>query len=545
VTGARRGLTKRSIAGVLWTGLSVGAEDLLQIVALMVLARLLAPADFGLFAATMIVIGLATIFGGLGVAPAIVQRPVLEPRHVRTGFTLSILLCLTMAGLVWAGAPLIAHMFRLPELAPVVRATAVVFLLQGFSSVAHALAQRALRFGWLAGVHAAALTAGYVVVGPLLAWQGFGVWALIGALLVQNLTRMTLLQIGQPHPMRPQLDRRAVAELLYFGGGFTLARIGNYLASQADKLVVGRWLGAQTLGVYVLTVQLVAAPAVLVGQVLDRVLFPTMALVQREPSRLARAYRSAVSICAVVALPTSVLVALLAAEIIEVLLGGQWSNAVAPLQILAFGILFRTSYKLGDSVARATGAVYARAWRQALFAVTVAVMAFVGQRWGICGVAVGAVVALALNFLLMSQLGLRLVGLEWRTFCAAHVPGLLLAAAVGALTGPLVLLLREMQLAPALVLFASATTATATVALLWRQLPSVFLGSDAQALLRAIAEMTPAPYQRPLLWLVAKEIRHGREDDLRGSDPTNGRATFDRSAANDIAGQTGTREQPV
>ena len=348
MTGARRGLTKRSIAGVLWTGLSVGAEGLLQIVALMVLARLLAPAEFGLFAATMIVIGLATIFGGLGVAPAIVQRPVLEPRHVRTGFTLSVLLGLTMAGLVWAGAPLLARMFRLPELAPVVRATAVVFLLQGFSSVAHALAQRALRFGWLAGVHAAALTAGYVVVGPLLAWQGFGVWALIGALLVQNLTRMALLQTGQPHPMRPQLDRRAIAELLYFGGGFTLARIGNYLASQADKLVVGRWLGAQTLGVYVLAYQLVAAPAVLVGQVLDMVLFPTMALVQREPSRLARAYRSAVSICAVVALPISVMVALLAAEIIEVLLGGQWSNAVAPLQILAFGILFRTSYKLGD-----------------------------------------------------------------------------------------------------------------------------------------------------------------------------------------------------
>lgn len=545
MSGARRGLTKRSIAGVLWTGLSVGAEGLLQIVALMILARLLAPAEFGLFAATMIVVGLATIFSGLGVAPAIVQRPALEPRHVRTGFALSVLLGVTMAGLVWAGAPLLAHLFRLPELAPVVRATAVVFLLQGFSSVAHALAQRALRFGWLAGVHAGALTAGYVVAGPLLAWQGFGVWALIGALLVQNLTRMVLLQVGQPHPMRPQVDRRAIAELLYFGGGFTLARIGNYLASQADKLVVGRWLGAQTLGVYVLAYQLVAAPAVLVGQVLDRVLFPSMALVQLEPTRLARAYRSAVSICAVVALPMSVMVALLADEIIQVLLGSQWSDAVAPLQILSVGILFRTSYKLGDSVARATGAVYDRAWRQALFAVAVAVMAFVGQRWGISGVAVGAVAALALNFLLMSQLGLRLSGLAWRTFAAAHVPGLLLAIVVGAVTGPLVLWLRELQIAPAVVLVTSASTATVIVALLWRQLPGVFLGSDAQALLRAVAEMTPAPYQLPLLWLVAKEIRHGREDILRGSEPKSGRATVERSTANDIAESTGPREQPV
>ena len=390
MSDVHRGLTKRSIAGVLWTGLSVGAESLLQAIALMVLARLLAPDEFGLFAATMVIVGLSTIFSGLGVAPAIVQRPELEQRHVRVGFTLSVMFSLIVAGLVWAGAPALAALFRLPELTPVVQGTSLVFICQGFAMVAYALAQRALRFRWLAAVHAGAFTAGFVVAGPLLAWLGFGVWALIGALLIYSLLRMILLQAGQPHSMRPQLDPRTIGELLYFGGGFTLARIGNYLASQADKVVVGRWLGAQTLGVYVLVYQLVAAPAILVGQVLDRVLFPTMALVQLEPARLARAYRSAVSICAVLTLPMSIVVALLAPEIIEVLLGGQWSGAVVPLQILALGILFRTSYKLSDSVARATGAVYARAWRQGLYAAAIAAMAFIGQilgsarrrRWG-------------------------------------------------------------------------------------------------------------------------------------------------------------------
>ena len=102
----------------------------------------------------MVIVGLSTIFSGLGVAPAIVQRPELEQRHVRVGFTLSVMFSLIVAGLVWAGAPALAALFRLPELTPVVQGTSLVFICQGFAMVAYALAQRALRFRWLATVHA-------------------------------------------------------------------------------------------------------------------------------------------------------------------------------------------------------------------------------------------------------------------------------------------------------------------------------------------------------------------------------------------------------
>ena len=207
----------------------------------------------------------------------------------------------------------------------------------------------------------------------------------------------------------------------------------------------------------------------------------------------------------------SIVVALLAPEIIEVLLGRQWSGAVVPLQILALGILFRTSYKLSDFVARATGAVYARAWRQGLYAAAIAAMSFIGQNWGVRGVAVGVVAAVACNFLLMAHLSLRLTDLNWRTFGAAHVPGLLLAVAIGVLTWWLASWLREMQTSPILVLVASASTASVAALLLWRQFPGVLLGSDAQSLLRAIAAMTPAPFQSPCFgWLKRRLSMVGR-----------------------------------
>ena len=87
-------------------------------------------------------------------------------------------------------------------------------------------------------------------------------------------------------------------------------------------------------------------------------------------------------------------------------------------------LLLRTSYKLSDSISRATGAVYRRAWRQAVYAGLVLSGAWTGQHWGVIGVAVGVFAALAVNFILMAELSLRIARLSWREFWRAHVPAL-------------------------------------------------------------------------------------------------------------------------
>jgi PST family polysaccharide transporter len=485
--------------GVVWTSLAQGAQSVLQLIALIVLARLLSPNEFGVFAATVVVIGFSTIFSELGVGPAIVQRPTLEARHLRVGFTLSLLLSHTVAAVVWVGAPAIAGFFQLPELAQVVRGASLVFVFHGIASVAYALAQRELRFRWLAGVEAGAFGVGFVVAGPVLAWLGFGIWALVGAHLTQHFLRMVVLLAGQPHPKQPLLERRAIVELLYFGGGFTFARIGNYLAAQGDNLVVGRWLGAQALGFYVHAYQLITAPATLVGQVLDRVLFPNMALVQLEPARLARAYRSGVAVCALLILPASVVAAIVASEIVLVLLGPAWGGVVVPFRILALGMLFRTSYKLSDSVARATGAVYARAWRQAAYAGAVVAGSLFGQVWGLGGVALGVLAAITANFALMAHLSLRLTGMRWSEFGAAHLPAVALATAIGASVWALAGWLRELQVSPVMLLADVAIFAPALSLLLCCSMPALFLGQDARSLLRTLASLVPVRFQRRLL----------------------------------------------
>ncbi|MDZ4135796.1 MAG: lipopolysaccharide biosynthesis protein [Paracoccaceae bacterium] len=490
MAGARR-LTETTIAGLGWTSLAMGLQAVLQIIALVFLARLLTPQEFGLFAAALVIGGFSAIFSELGVSPAIVQRKVLESRHVRSGFTLSVALSLAVALAVFLCADTIAAFFQIPALADVVRVMVFGFPLQGISTVAQSMAMRNFRFRWLALVDASAFALGFVVVAPVLTVLGYGVYALVGAYLTQHGVRTLILLSGQSHEKKPMLQMQAVKELLYFGAGFTLAKLGNYLATQADNLVVGRWLGPTALGLYSNAYQLMASPATLMGQVLDRVLFPTMASVQHEPDRLIRAYRSGVFVCAAIMLPVSVVIAILAPEIVLVLLGPSWIEVTIPLRILAFGMLFRTSYKISDTIVRATGAVYARAWRQAIFAVAVFLGALGGQHWGLGGVAVGVFLALALNFAQMAQLSLRLTGMRWKDFGQAHLSGLVLAVILGLASLATATWLRHIEAGTVAVVAGVTVVCVVLLPMLVLARPQLFLGPDRVNLLRALAKVAP------------------------------------------------------
>ena len=143
----------------------------------------------------------------------------------------------------------------------------------------------------------------------------------------------------------------------------------------------------------------------------------------------------------------SVFFLVLAPEIVLLTLGPKWTEVTLPFQILATSLLFRTSYKISDSLTKATGAVYRRAWRQWVYAVLVVLGAFGGQFWGISGVAVGVVTAISTNYLLMAHLSLRLVDISFKDFFEAHIPGAVLGVGAGVSTGITATIGRNLDLA--------------------------------------------------------------------------------------------------
>ncbi len=478
MTQRKRSLTHQTLAGLLWTFYGKGAYAVLQIAILAILARLVSPEHFGVVSAALIVIALSTIVSQVGVGPALVQRSVLERRHIDTAFVASLLLGLGLGVVIWLGAPLAAGFFRIDGVTPVLRALAWLFPLQGLATVAESLVKRDLRFRWLAHVDVISYSAGYGLVGIPAALLGMGVWALVAGQLAHNAFKTALLLYGHPPRLRGQLELGALRDLLYFGGGFTVAKIANQVAQQGDYLVVGRYLGAAQLGYYGRAYNLMSAPASGIGTVLDAVLFPVMARVQHEAQRLTAAYRRGMALITLVVLPPSVVLVLLAPEVVQVVLGPNWTPMIVPFQILAAGMMFRTGSKLGDSLTRATGAVYRRAWRQIVYAILVVGGAIVGQRWGIAGVAWFVLGALAVNYLMMAQLSLSEAAMPWSGFWRAHLPAAAITVVCTPLVWGLATLLRQAGALPVITLAADTALMLAGSLLLAYAFPRVFLGAD-------------------------------------------------------------------
>ncbi len=274
-----------------------------------------------------------------------------------------------------------------------------------------------------------------------LALAGFGPYALAWAENVAALVTAVGYAAAARPAVRPPSPAAAWARLrpmLRFGSGYSLTQAGNWLAQNADNLVVANVLGAAPLGVYTRAYNLLSEPAAVIGGAADKVLFPAMARVRDDGARLRNAYVRSASLVALATVPAAVLLCVLAPEVVHVLLGPQWDAVVLPLRVFAIVLLPRTTYKISTSLTRATGAVYRAAWRQWLYAAEVVVFCSVGARVaGVDGVAIGASVAIVAHFLVMLRFSARvsagLAGATLRMY-GKHLPalGATVLATVGA-----------------------------------------------------------------------------------------------------------------
>jgi PST family polysaccharide transporter len=396
------------------------------------------------------------------------------------------------------------------DLTPILKGTSPLFVIQSFFVIPNSILSRHLRFRVQTFVQIISYTVGYGLLGIILALLHWGVWALVGAQLAQALLSSILASIVQPYSKKFLFDVKSFSELFHFGSGFTIARVGNYFAGNADNFVVGRWLGVEPLGLYSRAYQMMVMPATLFGQVLDTVLFPAMSAVQDNNSRLVSAFRRGVLFIAFIVLPITVLSVILAPEIVHIVLGKNWDAAIAPFQILAFGMLFRTSYKMSDSLTRATGAVYNRAWRQILFALFVFFGALIGTRWGLSGVAFGVLLANFSNYMLMAHLSLSLISMTWKDFFKAQFPSLGLALVLSVVIYLVVHWMRALFLSAIVITLVSVLlTALMMAIVLWIK-PSFLLGPDGLWVLGLLETNFSAYLSSPvrkLLWRAREAYR--------------------------------------
>jgi len=494
----KKGLTHLTLVGFFWSFASTGVNAVLQFLVLGILSRLLAPADFGVVNIANIIVIFAGFFYQFGIAPSLIQRKVIDDNHIRSGFTFTMILSILLTVVIWLIAPFFSSFYPdIPGLLEIVRGMSFLFLVNGVGAVARALNYRNLNFRIKARFGVTAYFVGYGVIGVASALLGFGAWALVWASISQSIVYSALFLRASPHPKGFQLNRKALGELLSFGSGFTLGQIFNRIANASDNLIVGATLGGRAVGLYGRAYQLMVLPSQYFGQVLDNVLFTAMSKKQDEPETLGAVYRCGVVAIALVVMPLSAFLFFLAPEFIHVLLGRRqdWDPIIVPFKIFALTMLFRTSYKMGDSLCRSAGVVFQRALRQFIFSVLIVLGAWIGHYQGIVGVTIGVSLAITVNFFSMAQLSLKLTGMTWGTFFGVHVPSLILTGVTALETWLLADLLRGLGWPDLAVLFGSVGAVGVTLlALVWI-LPKFLLGDDGLWILKTVGNYLPKSVQ--------------------------------------------------
>jgi PST family polysaccharide transporter len=335
-------LASSGAQGIVTTGASQVIIFVLRIVGLIVLARLIAPADFGHFiivsGLTMMVLGL--VFVGL---PMAANQALNLTRETQTVLmVINTALGLAVSAVLSLSAPLIAAVYAIDELQDIARWLALYPLVSGLRVHLRVHLTRQLRFGVLAVLEVVALAVS-TACAIALAVAGFGVLALVSQLLVQSFVElMILIVVSRWRPVRPRLNRHELRELVHFGSHVASANIVRSLSTGAILPIAAFSLTPASLANFDKAHQQAVMPVVFAVTRSGRVAIPVLSALRDDPERLLAYFRRAHLILATVTCTALLVLAGLSVPLVNVLLGPQWQLAGQLLQILAIGNVFRT-----------------------------------------------------------------------------------------------------------------------------------------------------------------------------------------------------------
>jgi PST family polysaccharide transporter len=421
------------LAGLKWSAISQVVRQLAQLVTTAVLARLLAPSDFGLMGMAAVVLGFVLLFQDMGTSAAIVQRKEVSEELLSSIFWVNVAFGLLAAGILALLAPLVAAFFREPQLTPMVRVLALNFVIASSSLVHTATLTRRMAFDRVAGIEVGATLVGAAVgIGSALA--GHGVWSLVYQSVAQATWTTLVLWVRSGWHPRLRFSRQALRSVAGFGLHLLSFNVFNYWIRNADDLLIGRFIGAEPLGWYRLAYRLMLYPLENISSAIGRVMFPVYAQIQEDDARFRRFYLRSLEAIALVTTPMMLGLMVVSRPFVVAVFRSRWEPVVPLLMILApVGMI--------QSVSSTVGSIYlAKGRTRLLFRWSVAagivvLLAFaLGLRWGVMGIT--ACYALASLLLLYPGLAipLRLIGLTvadvWRRLWRTLLCGGLMAAAV-------------------------------------------------------------------------------------------------------------------
>src|ERR1700730_4647548 len=327
-------LKKKTARGALISAFGQGASLFFRTGSMVVMARLLVPEDFGLVGMITACTGFLGLFRDAGLSMATIQRASITRAQTSMLFWINLAVGGLLAVLSAAIAPILVRFYHEPRLLWATIVLGISFVFNGAGAQHRAVLQRDMRFAVLTFIDIAAILAS-IAVGVGIAIAGLGYWALVGMTLCVH--AVSFLGVWIVGAWLPDLPRRGagVWSMVTYGGTVTLNSVIVYIAYNTDKVLLGRFWGAATLGIYGRAYQLINLPTENLNATIGQVAFPALSRLQNDPQRLRNYFLKGYGLFLSLVMPITLGCGLFAEDIIRVFLGAKWDAAVPVFRLFA------------------------------------------------------------------------------------------------------------------------------------------------------------------------------------------------------------------
>lgn len=393
-----REVSQKSVKAGAANLISQGLSLAITLLRAAILARLLTPVDYGVFAMVVVVSSFATIFKDLGLSTATIREKNITHAQVSNLFWINCLVGMVSMAVVWAAAPIMVWFYHEPQLTAIARVLAVAFLFGGLTVQHQALLRRQMQFGKLAVIMVFSSLASSLL-GILIAYFQGNYWALVWMQVAQNFFLMTGIWLATGWiPGLPTI-RAGTGKIIKVGLDVAGLNAFSTLTRSIDKILVGRLAGAANLGLYNKGGQV---PNLVSGQfrmAFFSVALPALSSLQSEKDRFASYYHTFLSSICWVTMPLSVFCFVYAEEIIHVYFGPQWAGSVPYMRIFALHAFLMPAITTLDQIPLVLG--YSRRYLAGGIVRSIGTIFCVGAGaavYGIRGIALGVVLANIVTF---------------------------------------------------------------------------------------------------------------------------------------------------
>ena len=311
----------------------------LSAITLVILARLLLPSDFGIVAIATVFISLLDQFSNLGIRAAVIQSRNDTEKVLKTGFTIRFAVSLFLFIIAFIGAPFWASFYENDSLTSVVRVISFILVLDAFRFFPEVGLVKKLDFKLVAIAEIIGRIS-YSLVAIILALSGFSYWSIVYGRIVQSVVQPTILLIYSPWKLSLTFDTKIAKELVHFGKYVFYAGIMAFIIGSLDNAVIGKVIGMSALGYYSIAFRWATMTTSELYLVTKQVMLPTYSSINTDIIKMRRAYLKTLKYTAMVSVPATFGVFVLAPEFVITVLGEKWAPAILPLRILCVLSLF-------------------------------------------------------------------------------------------------------------------------------------------------------------------------------------------------------------